>query len=130
MENNLESQVIFHSFNNQITDYYHAIDGLINATNSETVGMTTIEALAFGLPVIGSNSGGTKEILENGKYGLLFEPNNESDLAQKINNILSEKMTFKAELLIQKAEQFSHHFVCELVEKELVLISTHLKKKF
>ncbi len=38
----------------------------------ECFGRTTIEAMAFGLPVLGTNAGGTAEIVEDGVTGLLF----------------------------------------------------------
>ncbi|KAL3633015.1 hypothetical protein CASFOL_025999 [Castilleja foliolosa] len=44
--------------------------GLIKGLG-ETFGRVTIEAMAFGLPVLGTDSGGTKEIVEHGVTGLL-----------------------------------------------------------
>ncbi|KAM2117169.1 hypothetical protein ACFX1Q_010332 [Malus domestica] len=37
----------------------------------ETFGRVTIEAMAFGLPVLGTEAGGTKEIVEHNVTGLL-----------------------------------------------------------
>jgi len=47
----------------------------------EAFGLSILEALVAGLPVIGSNSGGITELLDNGKRGLLFEEGNVSELA-------------------------------------------------
>lgn len=46
--------------------------------------MTIREAYACGKPVIASNLGSLAEIVKDGKNGLLFEPGNAEDLAEKI----------------------------------------------
>jgi glycosyltransferase involved in cell wall biosynthesis len=47
----------------------------------EAFGLSILEAMVAGLPVIGSNSGGISELLGYGRYGQLFEENNVSELA-------------------------------------------------
>ncbi|MBS4033348.1 MAG: glycosyltransferase family 4 protein [Ignavibacterium sp.] len=46
--------------------------------------MAIREAFACGKPVIASNLGSMAELVENGKTGLLFEPGNPVDLAEKM----------------------------------------------
>jgi glycosyltransferase involved in cell wall biosynthesis len=46
--------------------------------------MTIAEAFACGLPVIASRLGAMAEIVEDGRTGLLFEPENPEDLADKV----------------------------------------------
>lgn len=58
----------------------------------ETGPLVVLEAFAAGLPVIGSRLGGISEMVRNGENGLLFEPNDETQLAlaiKKIENIKS-----------------------------------------
>lgn len=50
----------------------------------EAMPMTILESFACGKPVIGSNLGAMAEIIEDSKTGLLFEPGNANDLAEKI----------------------------------------------
>ena len=47
----------------------------------EAFGLSVLEAMAVGLPVAGSLSGGIVDLLGHGKYGLLFERENSSELA-------------------------------------------------
>lgn len=61
----------------------------------ETFGLVIIEAFANGLPVIASKMGSMEEIIENGKTGLLFEPGNPIDLANKINELISSPKLIK-----------------------------------
>ncbi|KAA3634756.1 MAG: glycosyltransferase, partial [Calditrichaeota bacterium] len=66
-------------------------------------GMVTREAMASSLPVIGTNSGGTPEIIEDNKTGLLFEPENAPDLVEKLKILLDSKE--KREELAQAANK-------------------------
>jgi glycosyltransferase involved in cell wall biosynthesis len=46
---------------------------------------TLVEAFAAGLPVIASRLGALERIVDDGVTGLLFEPGNPDDLANKLN---------------------------------------------
>ena len=50
----------------------------------ENFPMTLVEAFANSLPVIASRLGAMAEIVEYGRMGLLFEPDNAQDLANKV----------------------------------------------
>lgn len=50
----------------------------------ETCALVVIEAMTHGLPVIGSRIGGIPEQIDDGVTGLLFEPGNAEDLAEKM----------------------------------------------
>lgn len=125
-ENKLDERVFIRPFRNDIITFYKAIDWFVMASKAETFGMVTIEAMASGTPTLGSNAGGTPEILEKGKIGKLFETLNAQDLANKIDEIIDERMKFSPEFLILKAQQYSHHLVCELVEENLDLHSIEI----
>jgi glycosyltransferase involved in cell wall biosynthesis len=48
----------------------------------ENLPLAIIEAFACGLPVIASNLGAMKELVEHGRTGLLFRPGDVGDLAR------------------------------------------------
>lgn len=50
----------------------------------ENFPMAIAEAFACGLPVLASRLGAMEEIVEDGRTGLLFEPGNAEDLAEKV----------------------------------------------
>ncbi len=87
-ENGLEQRVFFVESQPDVAKFYNAIDIFVLASQSETYGMVTIEAMLSGLPILATNSGGTTEILGEGKYGTLYEYNNLDDFNKKLSNLL------------------------------------------
>lgn len=114
-------KVFIRPFRKDIRPFYSAVDWFVMATKAETFGMVTIESLAAGTPVLGSNAGGTPEILKNETGGKLFESMNPDDLAQKMKEILSNQQHFDSESLKNMAKTYHHQSVCEKVEKALSL---------
>ena len=82
----LKKCVHFISHQKNMTDFYSAIDIMVMASNAETFGMVTLEALSFGVPVVASNSGGTPELLADGDFGYLFKPNDHKSLSMQLKN--------------------------------------------
>lgn len=54
----------------------------------EPLARVTQEAMAAALVVVGTTTGGTKEILRNGETGLTFEPEDAAGLAEQINRLI------------------------------------------
>jgi glycosyltransferase involved in cell wall biosynthesis len=57
----------------------------------ENYSMTVIESLACGTPVVGADIGGIPEQVRDGQTGLLFEPGNARQLAEKIRWMLAHR---------------------------------------
>lgn len=112
----MTERVYVRPFRKDIGVFYKAIDAFVMASKAETFGMVTIESMACGTPVIGSNAGGTPELLEFGKLGYLFEPLSAKDLARALNEFLDEPQRFDSDLLQETMQLFDHNKVCEAVE--------------
>jgi tetratricopeptide (TPR) repeat protein len=54
----------------------------------EAFGISQVEAMAAGLTVVSSGTGGAKEIIEHGQSGLIFEPNNSESLAKELLDLV------------------------------------------
>jgi glycosyltransferase involved in cell wall biosynthesis len=61
-----------------------AIALVVPSISYETFGLVIIEAFACATPVIASRIGALAELVQDGVSGLLFEPGNAADLAEKI----------------------------------------------
>ncbi|CAH8357588.1 unnamed protein product [Eruca vesicaria subsp. sativa] len=92
---NLSKSVIWTPATTRVASLYSAAD--VYVTNSqgvgETFGRVTIEAMAYGLPVIGTDAGGTKEIVEHNVTGLLHPMGRlgNKDLAHNLLFLLRNK---------------------------------------
>jgi glycosyltransferase involved in cell wall biosynthesis len=71
--------------------YYAAADVFITTPWYEPFGITPLEAMACGTPVIGSNVGGIKYTVEEGKTGFLVPPHDPKILAAKIENLIANE---------------------------------------
>lgn len=81
-----------HVSNQDLPKYYNLADVSVlpSVDKSEAFGMALIEAMSCGKPVIASNLVGVRSVITDGIDGLLVEPKNSSDLASKINFILTK----------------------------------------
>lgn len=121
-ENNLGNRVFIRPFRDDIVTFYRAIDAFVMASKAETFGMVTIEAMASGTPTIGSNAGGTPEILGKGTFGYLFKTLNVKSLTETIEQFLKSD-TISKEVLLQEVKKYDHHRVCSAIENALGLKS-------
>lgn len=97
----VENSVILLGKVNNLPEIRKRADLELVCSKCEAFGRVTVEAMMSSLPVIGSNSGGTPELIVNGENGFLFEPSNYMELADKIqqfheNRALLLKMGEKA----------------------------------
>lgn len=71
--------------------FYNAADVFVSTPWYEPFGITPIEAMACGTPVVGSDVGGIKYTVSDGRTGYLVKPDDPKDLAHKLFEILSNK---------------------------------------
>lgn len=69
---------------------YRSADLALTCARDEAFGRVSVEAMKSGTPVIGARSGGTVEIVRPGFNGLLYEPCNPQDLAERIIEACSD----------------------------------------
>ena len=71
--------------------YYPLLTVSVLPSLIEGLSQTILESMALGVPVVASRWGGNPEIVEEGVSGLLFEPLDPRDLAEKVNRIISDR---------------------------------------
>jgi colanic acid/amylovoran biosynthesis glycosyltransferase len=72
---------------------------------SEGLGNSFLEAMAVGVPVIGTNVGGIPDFLQDGKTGWFCEVKNPQSIAEKIKYILDEKNKAEVDQVRENAKK-------------------------
>jgi glycosyltransferase involved in cell wall biosynthesis len=70
---------------------YQNADVVANASLSESFGISVVEGMACGIPVVGTRVGGMCESIVNGHTGMLVEPERPSELAAALIHVLADQ---------------------------------------
>jgi D-inositol-3-phosphate glycosyltransferase len=98
--------------------YYAAADLFITTPWYEPFGITPLEAMACGTPVIGSNVGGIKYSVADGVTGALVPPHDPDALARKITSFIKSPEVLK-KMSEQAIRRVNGMFTWELVAKKM-----------
>lgn len=92
-EHNVVDSIIFTGRKDRhlLKFYYSAADLFITTPWYEPFGITPLEAMACGTPVIGANVGGIKYSVTDGETGMLVNPHDPEMLADKISKVINHK---------------------------------------
>ena len=92
----LEDRIHFLGHLTNPLPYYKLFDVFVLPSGEpEPFGGVIMEAMSLGLPVIGSNAGGTTEQIADNQNGYLFDNKNAEDLANKIELFLNDPSSIK-----------------------------------
>jgi 1,4-alpha-glucan branching enzyme len=88
----LENFVIFHGAADPATTpaYYKSADIFVHPSRYEGFGITILEAMASGIPIVASSIGSFTEILVNGQTALLFRREDPDDLAKALLSLAQD----------------------------------------
>lgn len=90
----------------QILRYYKECRAFVFPTFYEDFGLTPVEAMACGKPVIASGVGGSRESLEEGETGeFFFKPSGDS-LAEAVERFLKKEESFNPQKIREHALKF------------------------
>lgn len=73
---------------NDVDDFLAFTDIYLQPSRTEAISLSIMEALMYGIPIIGSKVGGIPEVCVNKYNGLLVEKENPAQLAQAIKDLL------------------------------------------
>jgi glycosyltransferase involved in cell wall biosynthesis len=83
----LDNHVKFAGFRTDAPDFYRAFDIYALTSHSEGFPLSTLQALASGLPVVATRCGGPQEMLSDGQTGFLAESGSATDVASKLGSL-------------------------------------------
>lgn len=87
--------------------------------NTEGLGVVLLEAMACGIPVIGSDVGGIPDIIKDGVTGLLVAEKNVFEISSSINKIIlddDQREQIRKKGLLRVKEQFNWEIIAEIYE--------------
>ena len=70
------------------TDLYHAADLFVQSADSEGTPNAVLEAMAFEVPVVATDAGGTREVLRDGVDGIIVPTGRVDTLTGAIQTVL------------------------------------------
>lgn len=111
----LDGKVIFHGklTCDKLIGLLQKTNAVVSASNLETFGVTIIEALSCGIPVVATRSGGPEEII-NKDNGILVEKDNISDLCSGLERIFKNFDSFnQKEIRADCLKRFGYRIIAD-----------------
>lgn len=93
--------------NEELVKYYQAARAFIITTSEEDFGITAVESIAAGTPVIALDQGGISETVTNGINGILFEEESPQGLIDAVNLFTQQGVTQSPQEMMEEANKFS-----------------------
>lgn len=120
----LTGNIEIFSSQRDVVSFYNKASLVLNLSHVdvcvETFGLTILEAMAFGIPVIVPPVGGPAEIVTNGIEGYLMDSKDTNSIAKKIQVLSKDKATWTE--LSKNALLRSKHFNQATFEKEIIKV--------
>jgi len=87
----LNAAVTFAGMQQDPGEFLAAMDVFVLPSSHEGLGLSIIEAMGAGLPVVGSTAGGIPEVVTDGQTGLLFDRDDPAALAGRLRKLLESQ---------------------------------------
>ena len=120
---NISDSVNFVGFQENVFRFLTNIDVFVLPSRTEGAGISILEAMAVGLPIVATKVGGIPEVVTDNITGLLVNPYDISNLAKAISKLLS-----KPELIISMGENGREKVFREFDPKRFVDQHEHIYK--
>ena len=91
-------------------------DVFVTASKTENQPLSLMEAMAYGLPILGAKARGIPELVRDGESGLLFEPDNPDELANRMVWMVRHPRIRKA-MGTKARENVSEHSLPRVIDR-------------
>lgn len=100
-----------------LAELYVGAKAFLATAEDEDFGMTPVEAMAHGTPVVAYRGGGYVESIVEGKTGIFFDDYTVKGLVEGIQKFKIQRAKFKVEEIREQAEKFSkERFVSKMTD--------------
>jgi len=99
----LQDSVHFPGFVDRPAEFLSGLDMYLLSSRSEGFSIATIQAMAAGLPVVATRSGGPEEIITHGENGWLVEPGNPHAIADALEMLAADNVLCRSLSMAGKA---------------------------
>ena len=96
LDHELEDRVKFMGVRSNIGKLLASCFMMILPSKTESFGLSALESMACGVPVIASRAGGLPEVIDDGVNGILFEPGNVDEATEKALTLIKNPQKLKA----------------------------------
>lgn len=86
----VEDRVVFTGYQKEVPGIMAGLDLFVFPACNEGLGRVVLEAMQAGVPVLGADSGGIPEVIEDGRSGLLFPCDDAESLATAMDRLLGD----------------------------------------
>lgn len=116
----LEEQVLFLGKRDDVADVISVSDCVLLPSEKESFGLVALEAMACGIPVVGSNAGGIPEVVQHGTTGFLAPVGHYTEMADYVLQLLRDDvlwMKFSSNSLSRAYEYFNADRIVDQYEQ-------------
>ncbi|WP_347860490.1 N-acetyl-alpha-D-glucosaminyl L-malate synthase BshA [Salimicrobium sp. PL1-032A] len=115
----LEKDVLFVGKQEHVQELYSIADVKLLLSEKESFGLVLLEAMACGVPCIGTNIGGIPEVIENGRNGYIVEPGAPEQVKERAVQMLKDNghhEQMKRQAMKTVSEKFSAERIVQQYE--------------
>lgn len=105
-ELNISDRVKLLGFRSDVSELCSAADVFVFPSFHEGLPVALMEAMACGLPIACSRIRGNTDLIDDGKGGIMFEPQNVNDIVDALNKLLKSDLKSIGQYNIEKIRDF------------------------
>ena len=110
---NIDNKILLPGFISNIYDLLSTADVVVSTSKSEGLPFNIMDAMNLGVPVLASDVKGHSDLITSGKNGFLFNLNEPSDFANKLETLETDKTL--SQTFVENAKTTMNKFLIETV---------------
>lgn len=113
----IRKNIVFTGWRKDVPEILYLFDVLVFPSLNEGMGRVMIEGMSLGKPIVASNVGGIRDLIEDGKNGLLVPPRDSNALRKAISRLIRNKKLAEGLGKIGKMEVYPDFDASTMVKK-------------